>query len=52
MKIIGSEGMDSQELNSQLQQGARFVIYYYCISIDASATMQPFRWLAEDPSLC
>ncbi|HHK40987.1 MAG TPA: hypothetical protein ENJ50_01100 [Planctomycetaceae bacterium] len=41
MKIIGLEGMDSQELNSQLQQGARFVIYFYCISIIVMTFRRP-----------
>ena len=33
MKIVGLEGMTSDELNSELQRGARFVCYQYCISI-------------------
>lgn len=33
MKIIGVEGLDEQQLASELQQGARFVIYEYCISL-------------------
>ncbi len=41
MKIIGLEGMDSQELNLQLQQGARFVIYFYCISIIVMTFRRP-----------
>lgn len=33
MKITGIEGLDSQQLVLELQQGAKFVIYQYCISI-------------------
>lgn len=33
MKIIGIEGLDSQQLILELQQGTKFVIYQYCISI-------------------
>lgn len=33
MKIIGIEGLDSQQLVLELQQGAKFVIYQYCISV-------------------
>lgn len=33
MKIIGMEGMDGRQLAFELQRGARFVIYQYCISI-------------------
>ncbi|HZS26657.1 MAG TPA: hypothetical protein VFB76_05470 [Candidatus Angelobacter sp.] len=31
-KIVGIEGMTPQQLISELQQGARFVQYQYCIS--------------------
>ena len=33
MKIVGIEGLDPQELELELQRGAKFVIYYYSISI-------------------
>jgi hypothetical protein len=33
MKIRGIEGMSDSEIVSEVQRGARFVIFYYCISI-------------------
>ncbi len=33
MKIVGIEGLDNQELAKELQRGAKFVIYQYCISV-------------------
>ena len=33
MKIVGIEGLDGQQLALELQRGARFLIYQYCISI-------------------
>jgi len=33
MKIVGAEGLSAQQLESELQRGAKFVIYQYCISI-------------------
>lgn len=33
MKITGVEGMTDSEINSELQRGARFVYYQYCISV-------------------
>lgn len=33
MRIVGIEGMTASELNSELQRGAKFVIYQYCISL-------------------
>lgn len=33
MKIIGLEGISGSELNSELQRGAKFVSYQYCISL-------------------
>jgi hypothetical protein len=33
MKIVGIEGLDGQQLATELQRGAKFVIYQYCISI-------------------
>ncbi len=32
-RIIGVEGLTIDELNAELAQGARFVIYQYCISV-------------------
>ena len=31
--IKGIEGMTAQQLNEELQQGGKFVVYQYCISI-------------------
>ncbi|HZE86546.1 MAG TPA: hypothetical protein VE035_19630 [Puia sp.] len=33
MKIIGIDGMTTQQLNEEINDGAKFVIYRYCISI-------------------
>jgi hypothetical protein len=33
MKITGLDGMTDSEINSELQRGARFVFYQYCISV-------------------
>ncbi len=33
MKILGLEGLSAGELNSELQRGAKFVSYQYCISL-------------------
>lgn len=33
MQIKGIEGLSTQEINDELQAGARFVIYRYCISL-------------------
>jgi hypothetical protein len=33
MEIKGIEGMDGAQLSEALQQGGKFVIYQYCISI-------------------
>lgn len=33
MKIHGIEGMTTAEINQELQQGAKFVLYQYCVSI-------------------
>lgn len=32
MDILGIDGMSLQDLNRELQQGGRFVIYQFCIS--------------------
>jgi hypothetical protein len=33
MKIVGIEGMTGDELQAELQQGGKFVVFQYCISI-------------------
>jgi hypothetical protein len=33
MSIIGLEGLSNDEINQELQSGARFVVFQYCISI-------------------
>jgi hypothetical protein len=33
MKIVGIEGMAGDQLQAELQQGAKFVLFQYCISI-------------------
>lgn len=33
MIIKGIEGMDSRSIESQIQQGGKFVIYTYCFSV-------------------
>lgn len=33
MEIIGLKGLTNAQINTELQRGARFVIYQYCISI-------------------
>src|SRR5690349_15113676 len=33
MRIIGLEGISGSELNSELQRGAKFVTYQYCVSL-------------------
>jgi hypothetical protein len=33
MAIVGLDNMSVDELNSELQRGAKFVVYYYCISL-------------------
>lgn len=33
MKIVGLEGLTGVQLNRELKNGARFVIFQYCISI-------------------
>jgi len=41
MKIVGIEGLDDQQIALELQQGARFVIYQYCISIIVMTFKRP-----------
>src|SRR3954471_19703711 len=33
MKIIGIEGLSDAQIHQEVQQGAKFVIYQYCVSI-------------------
>ena len=33
MKIVGLEGLDGNELQREIERGAKFVIYQYCISV-------------------
>lgn len=33
MKVLGIEGMSTDQLRFELQRGARLVIYQYCVSI-------------------
>jgi hypothetical protein len=33
MKIHGIEGLSAREVNRELAQGARFVLFHYCISL-------------------
>jgi hypothetical protein len=33
MKLVGIEGLTAGELNSELQRGAKFVSYQYCVSL-------------------
>jgi hypothetical protein len=33
MKILGIEGLNEEQLATEIQRGAKFVIYQYCISI-------------------
>ena len=33
MKIVGLEGLGREQLQLQLQQGAKFVLFQYCISL-------------------
>jgi hypothetical protein len=41
MQIKGLEGMDGHELATELDRGARFVIFEYCISILVMTFKQP-----------
>ena len=41
MKIIGIDGMSVEELNEELQRGAKFVIYEYCVSLVVVTLKQP-----------
>ena len=33
MKIKGIEGLSTQDINTELQSGGKFVVYRYCISL-------------------
>jgi hypothetical protein len=41
MKIVGTEGLTSAQVQEELQRGARFVIYQYCISLIAVTFKRP-----------
>lgn len=41
MKIVGIEGVDGHQLAHELQRGARFVVYQYCISIIVMTFKRP-----------
>jgi hypothetical protein len=41
MKIIGIEGLSERQLTLELQRGAKFVFYQYCISILVMTFKQP-----------
>jgi hypothetical protein len=40
-EIVGLDGMSDQEFNEELQNGARFVVYSYCISVIILSFKQP-----------
>jgi hypothetical protein len=33
MKIVGIDRMSTEQINAEVQRGARFVVYPYCISV-------------------
>ncbi|MFO0757544.1 MAG: hypothetical protein U0359_13695 [Byssovorax sp.] len=41
MKIVGIEGLNGEQLSMELQRGAKFVIYQYCISIFVMTFKRP-----------
>ena len=41
MKIEGIEGMQIDQIQFEVQQGAKFVFYYYCISIVVMTFRRP-----------
>ncbi len=41
MKIQGIEGMSVNEINLELQRGAKFVIFQYCISVIVMTFKRP-----------
>ncbi|HEY2839273.1 MAG TPA: hypothetical protein VGJ26_09000 [Pirellulales bacterium] len=41
MKIVGIDGMTPQQLQTELEHGARFVIYKYCVSIFIMTFQRP-----------
>jgi hypothetical protein len=41
MKIIGLEGLDGHQLSIELQKGAKFVMFKYCISIIVLTFQRP-----------
>jgi hypothetical protein len=40
-EIVGLDGLSDQEFNREIQNGARFVIYSYCISLVIVSFKQP-----------
>ncbi len=41
MKIIGIEGLTHEQLAQALQEGGRFVLYKYCVSLIVITMMRP-----------
>ncbi len=41
MKVVGIENMSGAELQSELDRGAKFVVYQYCVSILIMTFMRP-----------
>jgi len=41
MKILGIEGLSDQQINMELQLGAKFVFYQYCVSVVIMTFKQP-----------
>lgn len=41
MKINGIQGLSNEEMQQELQRGARFVMYQYCISIGIMTFKRP-----------
>ena len=33
MKVVGIQGLSEQQIDDELHQGSKFVIYQYCVSI-------------------
>jgi hypothetical protein len=40
-EIVGLDGMSDEEFNDELQNGAKFVVYSYCISVIILSFKQP-----------
>ncbi len=41
MKILGTEGMDAPTVRQEVERGARFVLYTYCISLVVVTLKRP-----------